>query len=365
MSAGEVVGRARGAESVVVRPLMREVWDGVFEVLTLEEVSGRPSAMVVPDEAIFHEDDHDFVLQRVRQGERVILRRLRVRVGDRDEETGVTTIEEPTDRLTRGAEVHRAERTERFYVDLYGKLGTFHDDLERAPRTLHEVRMLLYWAAVMLDAPLCQGDVKARAAAAFTQAKGFHDTARRALIDGRSVDAVRRMQAALERISTAAAQIARSCAEGQLEILATPPGLPVLPEDVSVMRASMGPMALASGVQVSNRKPPLAMMALVKPTPEELRERFTTPTRKEVKPIHYIFRSRSGLPQLLTREEIEAQAREAVGHEVYDEAQRNPMPGADLFESAIGAVELLLDAEFEGRADPRWASAILKEKKQA
>ena len=38
------------------------------------------------------------------------------------------------------------------------------------------------------------------------------------------------------------------------------------------------------------------------------------------------------------------------------------MPGADLFESAIGAVELLLDAEFEGRADPRWASAILKEK---
>jgi hypothetical protein len=231
MSAGEVVGRARGAESVVVRQLMREVWDGVFEVLTLEEVSGRPGAMVVPDEAIFHEDDHDFVLQRVRQGERVILRRLRVRVGDRDEETGVATIEEPTDRLTRGAEVHRAERTERFYVDLYGKLGSFHDDLERAPRTLQDVRTLLYWAAVMLDAPLCQGNVKARAAAAFTQAKAYHDTARRQLLEGRTVDAVRRMQEAMRRISAAAAEIARSCAEGQIDINVTPPNLPVSPED--------------------------------------------------------------------------------------------------------------------------------------
>ena len=229
--AGEAVGRARGAESVVVRQLMREVWDGVFEVLTLEEVSGRPGAMVVPDEAIFHEDDHDFVLQRLRQGERVILRRLRVRVGDRDEDTGVTTIEEPTDRLTRGAEVHRAERTERFYVDLYGKLGSFHDDLERAPRTLQDVRTLLYWAAVMLDAPLCQGNVKARAAAAFTQAKAYHDTARRQLLEGRTVDAVRRMQEAMRRISTAAAEIARSCAEGQIEIGVTPPHLPVRPED--------------------------------------------------------------------------------------------------------------------------------------
>ena len=366
-SASEVVARARGGEPMPVRQLMRDLWAGVFDTLTRDEVLGRPGALRLPAEAIFQDDDRsgDFVLQRVQQGERNVLRRIRVRVGDPDADTDEVEVEDPSERLSSGDVVHRAERTERFFVDLYGKLGTFHDDLERAPRTLHEVRMLLYWAAVMLDAPLCQGDVKARAAAAFTQAKGFHDTARRALIDGRNVDAVRRMQAALERISTAAAQIARSCAEGQLEILATPPGLPVSPEDVSVMRASMGPMALASGVQgavVSNPKPPTVMMALVKPTPEELRERFTTPARKDVKPIHYIFRSRSGLPQLLTREEIEAQAREAVGHEVYDEAQRNPMPGADLFESAIGAVELLLDAEFEGRADPRWASAILKEK---
>jgi hypothetical protein len=93
------------------------------------------------------------------------------------------------------------------------------------------VRTLLYWAAVMLDAPLCQGEVKARAAAAFTQAKAYHDTARQRLLEGRSVDAVRRLQEAMRRISAAAAEIARSCAEGQIDIGVTPPHLPVRPED--------------------------------------------------------------------------------------------------------------------------------------
>jgi uncharacterized protein with PhoU and TrkA domain len=77
---------------------------------------------------------------------------------------------------------------------------------------------LLYWSAVMLDAPLCQGEVKARAATAFTQAKAYHDTARRQLLEGRSVDAVRRLHEAMRRISSAAAELARSCAEGQIDL---------------------------------------------------------------------------------------------------------------------------------------------------
>ena len=232
MSAGEAVGRARGAESLPVRQIMREIWNGVFEVLTLEQVAGRPGAMRVPEEAIFRDDDAVvFVLQRVGKGERAILRRIRVRADDPDRETGDVTIEDPSDRLTVADQVHRAERPESRLVDLYGKLGAFHDDLERAPRTLQDVRTLLYWAAVMLDAPLCQGDVKARAAAAFTQAKAYHDTARSRLLEGRSVDAVRRMQEAMRRISAAAAEIARSCAEGQIDIGVTPPHLPVRPED--------------------------------------------------------------------------------------------------------------------------------------
>ena len=233
MSAGDVVGRARGAGPTSVREIMLDLWTAVFEVLTREQVAGRPGAPRVSAEAIFHDDDNagDFVLQRVHQGDREVVRRVRVRVGELDEDTDEVQVEDPSERLSSGAIVHRAERPAQFFIELYGKLGAFHDDLERAPRTLQDVRTLLYWAAVMLDAPLCQGDVKARAAAAFTQAKAFYDTARRAVIEGRSVLAVRRMHEALARISIAAAEIARSCGEGQIDIAVTPPHLPVLPAD--------------------------------------------------------------------------------------------------------------------------------------
>jgi len=379
MSAGEVVGRARGAEPTSVRLIMHDLWAAVFEVLTREQVAGRPGALRLPAEAIFHGDDNagDFVLQRVHQGERWVLRRIRVRVGELDEDTDEMQVEDPSDRLASGDVVHPAERPEQFFVDLYGKLGAFHDDLERAPRTLQDVRTLLYWAAVMLDAPLCQGDVKARAAAAFTQAKAFHDTARRALIEGRSVDAVRRMHEALARISAAAAEIARSCGEGQIDIAVTPPHLPVLPADKAAvegltsapafaMRRAEVTLLAGAAPDTSTKNPepapPHATMSGAKPTPEQLRERFSQLAQSETKPTmptYYIFRAKSGRPELLTRADIEARARAAVGDAIYDEAERNPMPGSDLFASAVGAVELAMDAEFEGRADPRWAASIL------
>jgi len=231
MDAGEVIGRSRGADSIAVRSLMQELWVAVLDVLPVERIGGKPGDLNVSEAAIFLGSGAPFVLERLREGERVVLRRVRVRVGDPDPDTGIQTIEDATDRLRPDAEVHQAERGEPFFNELYEKLGAFHEDLIRAPKTLQDVRMLLYWAAVMLDAPLCQGAVKARATAAFTQAKAYHDTARRQLLEGRSVDAVRRMQEAMRRISTAAAEIARSCAEGQIEIGVTPPHLPVRPED--------------------------------------------------------------------------------------------------------------------------------------
>jgi hypothetical protein len=210
---------------------MQELWVAVLDVLPIERIGGKPGDLNVSEASIFLGSGAPFVLERVREGERVVLRRVRVRVGDPDPDTGIQTIEDATDRLRPGAEVHQAERGEPFFNELYEKLGAFHEDLVRAPRTLQDVRMLLYWTAVMLDAPLCQGAVKQRATTAFEQAKAFHDTARRQLLAGRSVDAVRRMQEALRRISTAAAEIARSCGEGQIDIGVTPPHLPVRPED--------------------------------------------------------------------------------------------------------------------------------------
>jgi hypothetical protein len=231
MDAGEVVGRSRGAESMSVRALMQEIWTAVLDVLPVERIGGKPGDLNVSETAIFLGSGPRFVLERVREGERMVLRRVRVRVGEQDPDTGIQAIEDATDRLRPGAEVHQAERGEPFFNELYDKLGSFHDDLVRAPKLLHDVRVLLYWAAVMLDAPLCQGDVKRRASAAVEQARVYYDTARRQIIEGRSVDAVRRMHAALTRISAAAAEIARSCGEGQIDIGITPPHLPVRPED--------------------------------------------------------------------------------------------------------------------------------------
>ena len=236
MDAGEVVGRARGAESMPVWQLMREVWGAVLDVLPVVDVAGRAGALRVAEEAIFRESEgSELVLVRVRGRDgRAVVRRIRVHAGDPDA-NGEVLLDEPTERLAFADQVHEAVRPASFFVELYGKLGAFQDDLERAPRTLQDVRTLLYWTAVMLDAPLCQGEVKARAAAAFTQAKAYHDTARRQLVEGRSVDAVRRLHEALRRISVAAAEIARSCGEGQIDIGVTPPHLPVKPEDRATM----------------------------------------------------------------------------------------------------------------------------------
>ena len=234
MTAGEMVGRARVADTASHRLLLSDIWSGVFEVLTLEQISGRPGTLVVPEEAIFRDNASAFVLQRVREGDRFVLRRIRVRVGEHDAQTGTTTIEDRTDQLTRDANLHRADRTARFYEDLYSKLGAFHDDVERAPKALEDVRTLLYWSAVMLDAPLCQGEVKERAAVAFKQAKAYHDTARRQLLAGQTVDAARRIHEALRRISIGAAELARSCGDGQITLPGAAPVFGVLPSDEAV-----------------------------------------------------------------------------------------------------------------------------------
>lgn len=230
MKAAEVVGQSRAAD-VSVRGLMRDLWTRVLEELPLVKVSGRPGSLRVDADAIFRNGGSSIVLERIPMGESVTVRRVRVDVGELDERTDQVAIEDTTDRLLPGAQVHAAERSEQLISDLYDILGAFEADLLRAPRILGDVRVLLYWATAMLDAPLCQGDVKQRASIAVEQARVYYDAARRQLAEGRSVDAVRRMHEALRRISTAAAEIARSCGEGQIDIGVTPPHLPVRPED--------------------------------------------------------------------------------------------------------------------------------------
>jgi hypothetical protein len=91
------------------------------------------------------------------------------------------------------------------------------------------VRHLLFLTGVLIDTQRCQGKEQAAALRAFEQAKGYHDAARRMLIEGKTAVAAERIHAAMRRIATAAAQIAQSCAAGQQDIV--PAKLAVAPED--------------------------------------------------------------------------------------------------------------------------------------
>jgi predicted RNase H-like HicB family nuclease len=378
IKAAEVVAGARG-DDIKVPDLMRRLWREVLLAVPITTISAGPSpvpadaaaaseTLVVPDSALRRMRADGGVQatvleRRIREG-RASLREVVVRVRGDATRPKWSIVSDATGRLQPGATLHDNTHPDEFLRLLYSNINAFEDHLAEAPKRLADVRTLLYWTAAMLDAPLCQGEVKRRATTALEQAQGYYDAARRQLIEGRTVDAARRIHEALRRISAAAAELAKSCGDGQTLLPGAAPVLEITPADraaLSLPATAAAPAARAATGLVR----PAAMMALVKPTPEQLRERFATPSRTDdakAMPIYYIFRSRSGLPELLTREEIEARARDAVGHEVYDEAKRNPMPGAELFESAIGAVELLLDAEFEGRADPRWASSILLNK---
>ena len=229
MAAGDLIARAR-VEPVPVSRLMRDLWDSLLDTFEVAEVAEVSGTLRVPENAIHNIGGHTTILERVVEADRVSLRQIRVTPGDEDED-GLVSIDDPTDRLAAGAPVHLRGASERELVELYQTIRAFHHNLVVAPKTLQDVRTLLYWTAVMLDAPRCQGEVKSRATAAFEQAKQYYNTARWRLMDGVSVDAVRRMHEALRRISAAAAEIARSCAEGQTEIAVTPAPVPVTPED--------------------------------------------------------------------------------------------------------------------------------------
>lgn len=160
MAAGDVVGQASRADAAPLRKLMGDLWDAILDEVPVVEVFGAPGQLQgLRVRALRCPLVIRFVLERVVHGERAAIRRIRVR---REATPAATSLRStiPTDRLQPGARVHTRARDEEFLGDLYQKIGAFHDDLVRAPRTLRDVRVLLYWTGVMLDAPLCQGDVK-------------------------------------------------------------------------------------------------------------------------------------------------------------------------------------------------------------
>ncbi|MEZ4450990.1 MAG: hypothetical protein R3B09_16025, partial [Nannocystaceae bacterium] len=255
--AAELVARSRGG-TMPIDTLVRDLWSAAFDHFTVTRVKGEPGRLRVPRFAVQGQEER-YVLVADPRGARP--RRLWVRVRGDEDEGGTLLIDDPAGHLEAGAEVFSGDVDEALLVELYKNLSEFEEGLRRAPRTLADVRLLLYWATAMLDAPLCQGEVKRSSARALEQARGYYDAARRQLAEGQPVEAVRRMHAALRRISKAAAEIARSCAEGQLPVPGAQPDLQVTSEDAAAVGRPQASAAEPAKATASSSRRHTAVMA--------------------------------------------------------------------------------------------------------
>jgi hypothetical protein len=249
MKAAEVVAAARGSD-IRVPDLMRRLWREILIVVPIATVSAGPSpgTLRVPDNALRRNEPVTVLERRVRNG-RATLREVVVSVRGKDTTPRWSIVADPTDRLEPGTEVHDTNYPDVWLHQIYRNVNAFEDHLSAAPKRLADVRTLLYWTAAMLDAPLCQGDIKRRATEALQQARTYYEAARRQLIEGQTVDAARRIHEALRRISAAAAELARSCGDGQTTLPGAEPGLAVTEVDDAVLGDSHGSQTNEGGGQ--------------------------------------------------------------------------------------------------------------------
>jgi hypothetical protein len=89
----------------------------------------------------------------------------------------------------------------------------------QAPAQLDDMRQLIVIAAVLVDAPRCQGTAKANALRALEAARAHYDGARTELARGRDARALDRLREALRAVVQVAHDSAESCAAGQTALL--------------------------------------------------------------------------------------------------------------------------------------------------
>jgi hypothetical protein len=242
MAAAEVVGRAVGADPPPLRTLMQTLWAELDEAMPLWKVPQSGPKFQVPEECLFDDGGHTILLVAGARPQ-MTLQRVRVRVLERPEDSAMVLVEDTMDTIIAGDAFHRGgdalfrvvlgKRPVEFLFELNRKVREFEATLARAPQALEDVRRLLFWSAAMIDAPRCQGELKAATQRSFQLARSYYETARKRLIEGRPGDAVRQMHEALRRISSSAAELAMNCAEGQLAITPPSPLELVRPEDAA------------------------------------------------------------------------------------------------------------------------------------
>jgi hypothetical protein len=240
MAAAEVVGRAVGADPPPLRNLMQLLWAELDEAMPLWKVPQAGPRFRVPEDCLFEDHGHTVLLVAGARPQ-MTLQRVRVQILERPEDSETILVEDTTDSIGPGDAIHRggdslyrvslSVRPLEFIAELNAKVREFEATLTRAPQALEDVRRLLFWSAAMIDAPRCQGELKAATHRSFQLARSYYETARKRLIEGRTGDAVRQMHEALRRISSSAAELAMNCAEGQLTITPPSPIALVRPED--------------------------------------------------------------------------------------------------------------------------------------
>lgn len=111
--------------------------------------------------------------------------------------------------------------------------------LADAPTHLADIRQLIAAAAVLADAPKCQGQAKENALRALAHARDAHEAARQQLAQGRDARAIERLQQSLRQIAEVARQSAASCGAGQGALIRDDYQVPTLPEVAANMHGEV------------------------------------------------------------------------------------------------------------------------------
>lgn len=103
--------------------------------------------------------------------------------------------------------------------EFFTRMHAFEAAIRNAPAQLDDVRELLLWAGALVDTPRCQGQAKHEALVGIRRAKSEYDDAVAALREGRADESLKGAHFATLQLARTAVDLARSCAEGQTELL--------------------------------------------------------------------------------------------------------------------------------------------------
>lgn len=239
---GDAASSLYSVESKIVR-----VWDSVSDELTILSATENGHELWVPDAAVHGPAETgldalvlEYSFDTGRHGPSVRRRPVRLvqMVTDDDAEGGSRwLLQDKAGQIA--SRLYADDRTPEFYEELHRRLHLLEDDLTRSPRILSDVRELLYWSAALIDATRCQAETKRAAHAFFQSAFSRYTQACKDLARGSKLDQAAPIQQELRELSEAAAGLALSCGEGQLELSDArimPERLPVKSPPVSPQR---------------------------------------------------------------------------------------------------------------------------------